>query len=393
MNLSIINRIKYSKTLYNLYYYIGSFGLNVLKWFVRPQKNLIVINSFGGRKFDDSPKAIYNMMIKDPFFKDYDIVWAFMNPDKYDIPVGRKIKSDNLNYFITLLKARIWISNSGLERGLSFKGRKTFYLNTWHGTPIKKMGSDIDSANTSMKSKGGSRLVDVMTAQGQYEKEIFTRVFHNMKHMEVTGLPRNDELANNDRPEIIKKIKEKLCIPLDKKVILYAPTFREYNKDQGSNCVFTTPIDFKKWESELGENYVFLLRAHYETVKSLNVPDIDFVKDVSAWPSLNELMLASDMLISDYSSIFFDFAILGRPMLTYCYDLDLYSQKRGMYFDIREALHTKELDTQDKLLNEIKHGDLDKRKSYAEDFRRKYVTEYGDATARVIDIIKKQLSD
>lgn len=393
MNLSIINRIKYSKTLYNAYYYLGSLGLNVLKWIVKPQRNLIVINSFGGRKFDDSPKAIYNVMIQDPYFKDFDIVWAFINPEKFDILVGRKIKSDTIGYFITLLKARVWISNSGLERALNFKGRKTFYLNTWHGTPIKKMGSDIDTDNTSMKYNGSKRIVDIMLAQGEYEKEIFTLVFCNyIKDIKVTGLPRNDELAQGDNPQIIEAIKAKLGITAGKKVILYAPTFREYDKDAGNNCVLRSPIDFKKWEIELGDEYVFLLRAHYEVVKGMKLPKTTFVKDVSSWPDLNELMIASDMLISDYSSIFFDYAVTGKPMLTYCYDYDRYASKRGMYFDIRKELCTLNLDSEDSLLEEIKSGNWKGRAQITEAFRDKYVTAYGNSAENAIEIIKSNLS-
>lgn len=393
MDLSIINKIKYSNVLYNIYYHLGSIGLNILKWIVKPHDNLIVINSFGGRKFDDSTKVIYNLMIQDPFFKDFDIVWAFMNPDKFEIPVGRKIKSDTFRYFITLLKARIWISNSGLERGLDFKGRKTFYLNTWHGTPIKKMGSDIDEENPSMKGKSHSQIVDIMLAQGNYDKEIFTRVFINhIKNMKITGLPRNDELVEKDKPEVVALIKQKLGIHIDKKVILYAPTFREYDKDEGSNCILSVPIDFGRWENELGKEYILLLRAHYEVTKNMNIPNSDFVKDVSLWPDLNELMLVSDMLISDYSSIFFDFAITGKPMLTYCYDYDRYASKRGMYFDIRKELDTSDLDSQDKILEEIKNERWKRRSEITKNFRAKYITEYGKGAEKAIEEIKRELN-
>jgi len=392
MNLRVINKIKYSKAFYSLYFYAGSITLNILKWFVKPQKNLIVINSFGGRKFDDSPKAIYNLMINDPFFENYDIVWCFMNPNSFEIQKGRKIKSDTFKYFITLLKARIWISNSGLERGLSFKGRKTFYLNTWHGTPIKRMGSDIAAENLSMKGKGKTKIVDVMSAQSEYEKDIFSRVFNNyIKDIRVIGLPRNDELININKPDIILNIKQKLGIPLDKKIILYAPTFREYDKDEGNNCVLATPINFRLWECELGDKYVFLLRAHYEVAKKMNLPKTDFVMDVSSWQNLNELILVSDLLISDYSSIFFDYAITGKPMLTFCFDYDRYVAKRGMYFDIREELKTKNLDKQDNILKEIKSENWKNRYGITKSFREKYVTDYGQGATKALRIIKDQL--
>ena len=128
--------------------------INVLKLFVLPDNKLILFNSYAGRKYDDSPKAIFLSMKNDSRFKGYRFVWAFHDPSKYDVADCEKIKTDGLKYFVTALKARVWITNSSFERGLRFKGRRTFYLNTWHGSPIKKMGSDIDSANQSFKSKG-----------------------------------------------------------------------------------------------------------------------------------------------------------------------------------------------------------------------------------------------
>ena len=133
-----------------------------------------------------------------------------------------------------------------MERGLSFKGKKTFYLNTWHGTPIKKMGSDIDSSNKSFGTKGRSR-VDVMLAQGHYEAEIFSRVFNiPFENFRIIGLPRNDELVKNNISKQME-LKKQLNISLDKKVILYAPTFREFTKDSAHNCIFAPPIDLKRF--------------------------------------------------------------------------------------------------------------------------------------------------
>lgn len=391
MGIGLINKIKYSKILYNIYFYLGSFSLNILKWVVPTNNRLIVFNSFGGRKFDDSPKAIYEAMTADQRFKDYDLVWAFINPEAYDVPIGRKIKSDTLTYFITLLKARVWISNSALERGLKFKGRKTFYLNTWHGTPIKKMGKDIDVSNKSFVGKNGFEAVDVMLAQGTFDRDIFSRVFEiPSENFAIIGLPRNDELVHNNNVSHIAKIKKKLGIDPSKKVILYAPTFREYIKDSGNNCMMAPPIDFSRWEKAIGTKYTVLFRAHYEVARIMDLPHTPFVKDVSSWPNLNELMLASDLLISDYSSIFFDYSILGRPMLTFAYDYDTYAAKRGMYFDIRKELDTQYLHTEDSLL-QLLSSDKEINNGSSIKFQKKYIEEYGAASTKVLDIITTNL--
>ena len=148
-------------------------------------------------------------------------------------------------------------------------------------------------------------------------------------------MPRNDELANCDY-ETSTAIKKKLNIPLEKKIILYAPTFREYTKNKSNQVMLNVPINFETWQETLGENIVILFRAHYEVAKLLNVLNYDFVYDVSKYPS-----------------IFFDFSILHKPMLCYAYDYDLYTEKRGMYIDLKKELPCKVCETETELLNEI----------------------------------------
>ena len=129
-----------------------------------------------------------------------------------------------------------------------------------------------------------------------------------------------------------------------------------------------------------------MFRAHYEVVKSMNIVEDEFCKDVSNYANLNELMMASDMLLSDYSSIFFDYAILGRPMLCFTYDYDEYAEKRGVYFDIREALDDYASNEQ-AVIDNIMNIDYEKRVADSVRFRNKYVTAYGNASKSVLDLI------
>lgn len=249
--------VKYIQPLYNLYNKCGNVGMKILKWFVKPDNKLILFVCYGGKKYDDSPKMIYEAMKKDKRFRDCEFVWAFEKPEEYE-KIKQKIKIDTLKYFMTALKARVWITNSTVERGLNFKGKRTFYFNTWHGTPIKKMGTDISENNKSFQSKGRFQ-VDIMTAQGEFEADIFSRVFGIERNkFLLCGLPRNDELFSYSG-EQRNTIREKLGIPKDKKVILYMPTFREFTKNAGRECILAPPIDLKKWEDVLSKGYVFLL--------------------------------------------------------------------------------------------------------------------------------------
>ena len=331
-------------------------------------------------------------MINDSRFGEYTFVWAFNKPEKLEIARGRKIKIDTFEYYVMALKARCWITNSTIERGLNFKGKNTFYFNTWHGTPIKKMGSDIDSSNKSFKSKVKEWEVDRMTAQGNFEADIFSRVFNiNREKFIPIGLPRNDVL-HNYTDDMKPKILSKLGINEDKKVILYAPTFREYDRDTQMNCIIDIPIDFNKWKSKLGTEYIILFRAHYEVAKKLDIDKYrDFVIDVSNYPVLNDLMIVSDMLISDYSSIFFDYSILNKPMISFTYDYEKYSKNRGMYFDIRKQLLGGSI-SEDELIDIIKDLPVEECLEKVKLFREQYVEFYGSATEKSLDIIIENIS-
>lgn len=384
-SLSIINRVKYSKSIFRLYNFLGSLLITLLKCFLRPDDKLIIFASFGGRKYDDSPKAIYEAMINDSRFDDFKLVWAFMHPEQIEIPRGEKVKIDTLSYYKILLRAKVWVHNSSMNRGLSFKGINVFELNTWHGSAIKRMGGDINEGNSSFSLKSSKRNNGVLLAQGQFDVDVFSRAFQMpVSCFKIIGLPRNDVLAHTCHGDKTR-LKKLLGIDPAKKVILYAPTFREYEKDNGNNCIMTPPMNMNKWKAILGENYVLLFRAHYEVAKLMGVNDDDFVKNVSAYPNLEELMIASDMLISDYSSIFFDYAILKRPMLCFDYDYDRYEKERGMYFDIRDYMP--HANNEDELLKLILSERLTQDSVPTMSFLSKFVTAYGSASKKSLDII------
>lgn len=381
--------VKYNKWVYSLYYHLGSVVIKIIKFFLHQDDKLILFISFGGKRFDDSPKSIYDEMIKDHRFDEYSIIWAFSNPDLFEIPRGRKVKCDTWAYFKTALKARVWISNSTVERGLGFKGKNTFYFDTWHGTPIKKMGADIASSNQGFKGKG-KWDVDFFCCQSKFDAEIFGRVFQDLgpKQMHIIGLPRNDVYAKYTN-EYMLTLKKSIGLPDTKKIILYAPTYREYDKTESMRVKVDIPIDLDKWQKHLGDKYIILFRAHYEVAKGLNIKNKDFVLDMSDYPQLEDLMIVSDILISDYSSIFFDYSIMHKPMISFCYDYEKYSSKRGMYFDIRNYLVSAE--NEDDLIHIIKNSNFEELKLKTIAFQKEFVTEYGSATKQSLEAIAEDL--
>ena len=386
---SVKNLVKYFKFLYIIYFYIGSGAVRFLRLFVRRQERMILFVSFGGKKFDDSPRAIYEYMLRDKRFENFRFVWAFEAPERYELPDAEVIPIDTLTYYRYALRAAYWITNSGIERGLSFKRQSTFLLNTWHGTPIKRIGKDALNARNSYGVLSRYKE-DVMLAQGHYEADIFAHAFGmDRSKYAITGLPRNDELVNRTQ-EFQSAKRAKLGIPEGKTVILYAPTFREYERDSRHRITLAPPVHFQRWHEALGEDYLILFRAHYEVAKVLNIPVGDpFVMDVSDYPTLNDLIVASDMLVSDYSSIFFDYAIQEKPIFCFAYDYDKYRNTRGLYFDLAAEIPGGIIETEDQLLQTLTKADREANIRETITFREKFIDMYGTASKQAAEIILK----
>lgn len=367
--------------------------LQICSILVPLRKNQILFASFGGRKFDDSPKAIYDEICKRKEFAGWQLVWAFVDPEKFNVPRGKKIKMDSFSFFVALLQSHIWISNSGMDRDIYLNLKRTIKVETWHGTPLKKICGD-EHQNT----MGGKRLFKgtldsktIRCAQSEYDRDIFKRIFHASENsFLMCDLPRNDKLFQYTEQEMLD-VKRILNIPSNKKIILYAPTYREYLWDENGENLLAPPIDLEKWKKELSSEYVLLFRAHYAVGTALNVKTDDFVKDVSSYPTLNDLYVISDLLISDYSSCYFDYSILHRPMLNFAYDLEEYEEKRGLYIKLEECLESRINKDEDSLLLEIKKLNWNSEVEKTVRFQQKYAPYAGNACVKVVDEILKRI--
>ena len=385
--------LKSSQFIYDVYFFVMSALLKILGLFVGLDENLILFNSYGGKKYDDSPKAIYEWMLSDHRFDNCKLVWALQEPDKVIIP-GRAevVKSDSFKYFVMALKAKVWVTNSSMERGLDFKKKKTICFNTWHGTAIKVMGIDIKDENQAFKSRVLVRA-DIMTAQSQYDIDTFSHCFQlPVGSFRMTGSPRNDVLANYTMADA-EAIKKKLNIKKNKIVLLYAPTFREYTKGSSNEVVLNVPMDLKKWQETLGEKYVVLFRAHYEVAKHMRVDGYPMFVDVSTYPNLNDLMIISDALISDYSSIYFDYSVMHKPMYCFAYDYDEYMSNRGMYLSLKDELPCIIHKDEDSLIKDLSDFESEKELHIQRTmkFQEEYVTEYGHGAENCCDVIAQEL--
>lgn len=376
---SCISLLKSNRILYSLYFYCCSFLIRLLKLIVKTDDRLILFVSYGGRYFNESPRCLYDKMKTDSRFSGYTLVWAFRNPSLFP-EVDNKIKIDSIKYFVTALKARCWVTNVQIERGLDFKGKNTFYLNTSHTNLPKICGSSASQEKT-FTSKADNKC-DFYCVQCELEKELFK---NDGKIVEITGFPKNDILANYTKQQQ-SEIRNRLGVPAGKKVILYAPTFREgYLKDRD------VKVDFKKWERVLGGDYIVWFRAHPIFASKVELdPDSKFVIDMSNYSDNNDLMIAADILISDYSGILTEFGVQKKPMFCYAYDYDDYVITRGLFFDVREDLPGGYMD-EDQLLDYMKNGDMKEIMKKVDAFRNKYIQVYGNATEKCLDLIYQNI--
>ena len=372
--------LKHNAIIQKTYKIIAGSALRIVGLFYKTDPDLVLINSLGGKRFSDSPKAIFDYLRSHEEFNRLKLVWAFEDPSQFDTGV-ENIKMDSWVYFKTALKAKYWISNVNIERGLNFKKKSTRYLNTWHGVPLKLIGNDCPGRKDYDMS-----YVDYFCYSGPFEFSIYQSAFRlKADSLLLTGLPRNDELYHVDEKRILYT-RKKLNIPEGKKVMFYAPTWRD-SVDGGKTYNLAPPVDFVKWEKELGDEYVLLFRAHHFTTEHMKIDFNSFIRDASNYPDINELMIVSDVLISDYSATIFDFCILERPIVSFAYDLDDYKQSRGLYIDLPSELPCGIVKTEDEVISQIKSMDYSDSCKRVKLFKEKFVPVGGHATEMCVNAL------
>lgn len=371
---------------------------------VSVDNQLVIFISFHGRGYSDNPRAIYEQMKKDPRFKDYRFIWFIKNHKEKNIQIpGAEIKEYfSFPYFYYLSKAKYWIINCKMPTYICKKPEQV-YLQTWHGTPLKRLAHDIIAPEDATFYRSGvsfekmchSYDVDVerynyMISPNKFCTEVFQTSFRiDRERLIETGYPRNDFITNATIKEI-EQLKKKFHLPLDKKIVLYAPTWRD-NSYVAAGYTFELEANFHKWKEILGDEYVVVFKPHYLIINKYEGDhSLDgFLYSINADSEINELYVLSDILITDYSSVFFDYAVLNRPIYFYMYDLEQYKDElRGFYLDIYTELPGKIYEDESKMLLDIKDHIYDY--SFLEKFNERFNSEQtGNCAQKVIDIVFK----
>lgn len=360
------------------------------------KENMILFESFRGEYYSDSPKYLYEYLYAN-YKDDFRFIWVINDKSKNIPSSPKKVKRFSLSYYYYIARSKYWVINLRQLRRLR-KRNEQVILSTWHGTPLKKLGLDIDeiySATSLVKQHyvSDASKWDYLLSANKYSTEILRRAFNYTGEVLEYGYPRNDILYTKNS-ELILNIKKDLNIPLDKKVILYAPTWRDDEYYEQGQYKFNLKLELDKLQKELSEDYIVLVRTHYFIADNLDLSRFNkFAFNVSYHDDIAELYLISDILITDYSSVFFDFANLKRPILFYTYDLEKYSSVlRGFYINMEKEVPGPLLFTTEEVIDNIKNIDnvsKDYKEKYDEFYNRFCYLDDGYSSKRVCEKVFK----
>ena len=356
---------------------IGKFKDNHDKFYkILPEiddKKIIFLESFHGKSYSGQPKYIYEKLVELGYENQFYFIWSYEGNLK--IPGNPLVINRQYSQYKKLLKkSDYWINN--LSFPIYKHNKNIIYLQTSHGTPYKIMGADIKTyfKNVNVgKVLKDSKTWDYLLSSNEYSKKIFKRAFKYNGEIIHKGFPAND-VFYRDNTDRINRIKENITIPNDKKIILYAPTYRDY-EIYDENSKSNQLLNFKKLHDELSQDHIIITRFHYLISQNLFLSDElkDFVFDLSDYDDITDLYLISDILITDYSSSFFDFAHSKKPVLFYVPDYDEYCIIRGLYEEIRDKLPGPELYSSEELIYSLKN--IEKVK---DEYEMKYESFYNE---------------
>ncbi|WNI24481.1 CDP-glycerol glycerophosphotransferase family protein [Streptomyces sp. ITFR-16] len=356
-----------------------------------PLRAAALYSSFDGRQFSDSPRAVYEELVSRG--EDLEHLWVVRDQQAI-VPAGAKaVEHGSVAWHEALARSRHIVTNTQLPEWFERREGQTV-VQTWHGTPLKRIGLELAGtvqanaayiATLEQRARQWSFLVSPNT----YSTPVLRRSFGFEGEVLECGYPRNDLFHAADRAKVAQAVREKLGIPQGKRVVLYAPTWREDQRLGGGRYSLGLQLDLAAAERELGADTVLLVRRHYMVTDRLPDSGTGFVRDVSRYPDVGELMLISDALVTDYSSLMFDFAQTGRPMLFHTYDLEHYRDTlRGFSFDFESRAPGPLIPGSDDLIEALRDPEraiAGHAEAYAA-FRRDFCDlDDGRATARVVD--------
>ncbi|WP_367140173.1 MULTISPECIES: bifunctional glycosyltransferase/CDP-glycerol:glycerophosphate glycerophosphotransferase [Streptomyces] len=317
---------------------------------------LVVFEALEGRGYADSPRAIHEELQRRGL--PLRAVWSYAG-NRSSYPEGLPlVRRGSWEYVRALARARYWVDSHGFPT-LYGKRPATRYLQTWHGQAFKHMGFDVPelrlaSAERQRRHRETIARWDALIAPSEEFERTFVRANGYEGELLRTGLPRNDDLVRWDDParrDRAAATRERLQIPGGRSVLLYAPTFRDGARGSGDSV----RADLAELVRHLGEDWAIVVRPHYYERYTVPRELGHAVRDGREFPDLNDLLLASDALLTDYSSLMFDYANLGRPILFFTDDYEHYrATARGTYYDLPDIAPGPMLTTTGELVSALR---------------------------------------
>ena len=303
-------------------------------FFLPIQKNKIVVSSYYGRGYGDNPKYIIEELLKDK--QKLNIIWIVKTlSEKDSLPANVKAcKAKSFLNIYHLATARVWIDNC--RKSFRYKKKKQVYLQTWHGFALKRIEKDVEGHLGESYVKCAikdSKNTDIIISDSRFMTGIYQKSFWYNGEIVEWGSPRTDIILN-PRVEIYKNVRNYFGVSNDKKIVLYAPTFRADHSIEPYN------IDYNRLkescENRFGDKFVVLVRLHPNIISKCEFLKFKEGEIINAtyYPDMQELLVASDICITDYSSLMFDFALSYKPCFQFATDIQDYKKDRNFYFEI-----------------------------------------------------------
>jgi len=329
-----------------------------------------------------------------------DLVWAVSarHMKSKDFPPDvRKVAHGTREFFKEMVSAKVWVDNAfGFSwNPLPTKKRKQFYIQTWHGSlGLKRIDKkNVKNTRWSIAAWLNSKWADLCVSNSAFETEVYRQTHWPKTPILELGHARNDIFFADEETKnaIIARVRARFKIEEGKKIALYAPTFRKHD---GTGCYDLDRSRFlDALQEKFGGEWVLLNRYHMKTLnarkKKLSSIDKRII-NATAYPDIQELMVAADVGITDYSSWICDFVLTGRPGFIYAPDLDYYTQERGFYYPLEETPFPLS-QTNEQLLENIRTFDADLYAQKKESFlSARGCIEDGAAAKRIVEIIKQQ---
>jgi CDP-glycerol glycerophosphotransferase len=355
----------------------------------RELRDLVLYDCFGGRGYADSPRAIHEELVRRE--APFEHLWIVRDA-AYPVPdTAVAVRELGREYYDAYATARYVVGNDYWPRWATRRAGQT-WLQTWHGAPLKLHGHDLADRPKAVGQYRRALGQDDASWQhvvspGPFATPILARAFPFGGEVLETGLPRTDVLFRSDADRVAEDVRRRLGLAAGERVVLYAPTYRDHLRARDGYGLGPL-LDLEALHSALGEESALLFRKHRAMVGTLPA-EADGVQDVSTFPDATELLLAVDVLVTDYSSAVFDFAVTGRPIVFFVPDLETYRDEiRGFSIPFEEHAPGPLLGTTEDVIEALRRPEAltAAHRGRYEAFVAAYCTlADGQASARVVD--------